>query len=204
MNLYIHVSIKHHYSCYSFFRETICLLHLPTVYRIKCLGEVYKQLFCLEIFCMNSFDDSVDCQNLWCGSISLKSILIFPKNFLNSRFDNVEKQSIINFSSYRSKYYATVVLDDSEATFLREGEDEKPLYIYIYIYVHTYIHTYIYIYIYIYDKFISNVLFWICTQEWWMIVMDERERERERESQDIRCNIRKKYQAERLDYWKLV
>ena len=31
-----------------------------------------------------AFDDSSDCQNLWCcGSISPKTVLIFPKNFLN-------------------------------------------------------------------------------------------------------------------------
>ena len=75
-------------------------------------------------FCTNSFNDSTDCQNLWyCGLISLKIILIFPTNFCNFRFDIVEKQSIINPSNYRSKSYASLVLGDSEVTFLREGED---------------------------------------------------------------------------------
>ena len=35
----------------------------------------------------------------------------------------VEKQSIVNFCSYRSKSYACEVLSDSEVTFLREGDD---------------------------------------------------------------------------------
>ena len=55
----------------------------------------------------------MDGQNLWCGSISPKTVLIFPKNFLNSRFDMVEKQSTIYFNSYRSKSYASIVPGDS-------------------------------------------------------------------------------------------
>ena len=35
----------------------------------------------------------------------------------------VEKLSIIDLSSYRSKSYASVVLSDSKVTFLGEGED---------------------------------------------------------------------------------
>ena len=53
----------------------------------------------------------------------MKTVLIFPKNFLNFRFDMVEKYSIVYFSSYRSKSYASAVLDDFEVTFLREEED---------------------------------------------------------------------------------
>ena len=44
-------------------------------------------------------------------------------NFLNLRFNAIEKQSIINLSCYRSKSFASVVLGDSMVTFLREGED---------------------------------------------------------------------------------
>ena len=44
-------------------------------------------------------------------------------DFLNFRFDTVEKQSIRNLSRYRSKSYAPVVHGDSEITFLREEED---------------------------------------------------------------------------------
>ena len=53
------VTIEHHYGCNSFFRETISLkylLHLSSVKRIKCLGEMHKQEFCLKIFCTNSYD----------------------------------------------------------------------------------------------------------------------------------------------------
>ena len=75
-----------------------------------------------------SFDDLTDYQNLWCGLIFLKTILIFPKNFLNFWFDTVEKQSIINLSSYRNKSYASVVLSDSKMTFLRkEDASFRPL-----------------------------------------------------------------------------
>ena len=37
-----------------------------------------------------------------CGSISLKTVLIFCKNFLTFRSDIIEKQGIINLSSKRS------------------------------------------------------------------------------------------------------
>ena len=74
-------------------------------------------------FCINSFNYLMDFQNLRGGLISPETILIFPKNFLNFRFDTVEKLSIINLSSYRSKSYASVVLGDSEVTFLRKEED---------------------------------------------------------------------------------
>ena len=57
--------------------------------------------------------------NLWyCESISPKITLILSKNFLNFWFDVIEKQSIINFSRYGSKSYTSVVLGDSEVTFL--------------------------------------------------------------------------------------
>ena len=44
--------------------------------------------------------------------IPIKDILIFLKNFLEIRFDTVEKLSIINLSSYSSKSYVSVVLSD--------------------------------------------------------------------------------------------
>ena len=66
---------------------------------------------------MNSFDNSMYSQNLWCGLISLKDILIFLKS------DMIEKQDIKNFSSWRSKSYASVVLCDFEVAFLGEWDD---------------------------------------------------------------------------------
>ena len=58
----------------------------------------------LRIFCMYPFDDLTNSQNLRsCGWISPKTILIFPKNFLNFRSDRIEKQGIINLSSCNSK-----------------------------------------------------------------------------------------------------
>ena len=69
------------------------LLHLFSVYRIKCFWEIYKQECCLEIFCTNCFQ----CREL----IYPKTVLIYPKNVLYFGFDAIEKQSIINFSRYR-------------------------------------------------------------------------------------------------------
>ena len=66
----------------------------------------------------------MDCQNLWCcGSISPKTIFIFPKNFLNFRFDEVEWQSIVNLSRYLSKGYTSVFHGHSEVTFFVKKED---------------------------------------------------------------------------------
>ena len=78
--------------------------------------------FFFFFFCTNSFNELLD--RIWCcGSISLKPVLIFPKNFLHFWFDAIEKQSIKNFSRYRRKSYASIVLDDSVVTFHGERED---------------------------------------------------------------------------------
>ena len=50
------------------------------------------------MFRMYSFDVLMNLRS--CGSISSKTVLVFPKNFLNFRSDTIEKQSIINLSSY--------------------------------------------------------------------------------------------------------
>ena len=50
--------------------------------------------------------------------MTLEAILIFPQNFLSFKSDMIEKQGIINLSSY-----AFVVLSDSEVAFLGEGKD---------------------------------------------------------------------------------
>ena len=64
------------------------------------------------------------CKNLWCyGSISPKTFLIFPKNFLISCFHPIEMQSIIHIRRYGGKSYAPVVLGDCDVTFIREGKD---------------------------------------------------------------------------------
>ena len=48
-----------------------------------------------------------------------KAVLIFLKNFLDSRSDTVEKHSIINLCSQRNVSYAFRVLSDYE----EKGED---------------------------------------------------------------------------------
>ena len=88
------------------------------------LPVCWRNLQTIVLPCANFFDDSIVCQNLWYyGSISLKTILIFCKNFINLWFDTIEKLSIINLISYRCKSYASVVLGDFKATFVREWED---------------------------------------------------------------------------------
>ena len=67
----------------------------------------------------NAFEKSA---NKCCLKIFLHVVLIFPKNFLGFKFDATEKQSIINISSYCNKNYVSVVLRNSEATFLVEEE----------------------------------------------------------------------------------
>ena len=60
----------------------------------------------------------MDCLNL--GSISQEIILILPKNFLDFKFYAIKKRIIRYFSRYRSTSCASVVLGDSEVTFLRK------------------------------------------------------------------------------------
>ena len=65
----------------------------------------------------------MDCQNLKCGSISSKNILIFPYDFLNFRFDAIQFQGTVNLSCYESRGYASVILDHHKVTFLGKRED---------------------------------------------------------------------------------
>ena len=65
----------------------------------------------------------MDSQNLWCGSISPKVILVLPKYFLNFRFYVVELQSIVDLGRQGSKGYTSVILGYSEVTFLVERDD---------------------------------------------------------------------------------
>ena len=55
-----------------------------------------------------------------CGSISLKTILIFPKNFLNFWLNTIEKLDILTLNSYSSKIYTSIVFSDSKNIFLQE------------------------------------------------------------------------------------
>ena len=75
--------------------------------------------FLLKLFWC--FDGLLESVMLWIVSSENRSD--FPKNFLNFRFDTIEKESIINLSFYRSKSYAFVVLCDSELSLLREEND---------------------------------------------------------------------------------
>ena len=54
---------------------------------------------------------------------SFKAVQIFLKNFLDFGLDMIEKRGIINFNSFSNESYASVVLCDSDVTFLRKGKD---------------------------------------------------------------------------------
>ena len=85
------------------------------------LHEINKQKCCLEIFLqviLQWFDGKLESVTLWID-LSGNSSESF-KNLLNFWSDRIEKQSIMNLSSYSSKSYASVVLSDSEVTFTRE------------------------------------------------------------------------------------
>ena len=67
-----------------------------SVYGTKRLGEIYEP-------------------------ISLKAVLIFPKNFLDFRLDTTEKHGLIKLRSYNNENYAFIVLSDYQLTFHEEG-----------------------------------------------------------------------------------
>ena len=82
---------------------------LASVYGVKYLVEIYKQVCCLKIFCKYSFNDLTNSHKLrsyWL--ISPKAVQIFPVNFLDFWSHTTEKQDIINLNSYSSKSYAFV------------------------------------------------------------------------------------------------
>ena len=116
------IVVKQHHSNCIFFGKTIYekyLLHLSLVYGIKCLGRICKCVVSSFFACTPLI--------IWilrsCGLISLKIILIFPKNFLHFRLNMIEELGIINLSSYSVESYTYLVLSDSEVRFLQEEED---------------------------------------------------------------------------------
>ena len=53
-------------------------------------------------YTLYSFDDLSDSRNLsWCGGITLKTVLIFPKNFLDFGLDTIEKQGFKTYIDVR-------------------------------------------------------------------------------------------------------
>ena len=120
-----HIFVKHHYSYKSFFlKDHMLIVFAPSALCVwnqmpwRNLQTIVLPQDFLHIL-LQWFNE-----NLWsCGLISPKTILIFPKNFLDFSFETVEKQSIIYLSSYISKWYASVVLSDFKVTFLGEGDD---------------------------------------------------------------------------------
>ena len=98
--------------CIRRFTGTISLisyikLHLSSVCRIKCLGKIYKEKCGLKIFCTYFFNDLTNSQNLRCGLISPKTILIFSWSF-----------SILGWIQLRSsKSYTSWVLYDFDVAF---------------------------------------------------------------------------------------
>ena len=54
----------------------------------------------------------------------MKTVLIFPQNFLNFRWDTIVKEGMINQNSYSSKSYVSEVFNDSNVAFLEVRKDE--------------------------------------------------------------------------------
>ena len=72
-----------------YYKETEAILKTISVMDNIDLLSLYIYIYIY--ICMHSFKDSTDCQILsCCGSVSLETILILPKNFLNFWFDVVE------------------------------------------------------------------------------------------------------------------
>ena len=108
-NFYFRIFVENHYACDGFFGETIFALSSlcvwsqmpsfgrPSIWSIfplwmesNALEKSTNKSVTSSFFCPNSFLNSTDHENLWCGSISPKTILVFSKNFLKSRFNVVE------------------------------------------------------------------------------------------------------------------
>ena len=98
----------------NFDEETICQLyfpHLSSVYGIKYLGGINEVQCCLEIHLHVLL------------SIIRRIVKIYiVVYFLDFKQVTIDKQAIINLSSYSSNNYESVVLNDSEVTFLGKGE----------------------------------------------------------------------------------
>ena len=84
--------------------------------------------------CLHILLQEFDYRKLWCsGFISLKTILIFPKQFLNIMSDRIENQGIMSFNSNSYKSSVNVVLGNSEVTFIlkKEETDFPSFFIYV-------------------------------------------------------------------------
>ena len=57
--------------------------------------------------------------------ISLKAVMIFPKNFLDFGLDMFGKLGIVNLRNYSSKNYTSVVLCDFKVAFFEERKEVK-------------------------------------------------------------------------------
>ena len=64
------------------------------------------------------------------GRFVFKADMIFPNNFIDFVLYAIKKKGIMKLSSNSSKYYVSIVLNDSEVTFLGEEKDAIILFIY--------------------------------------------------------------------------
>ena len=76
-----------------------------------------------------------------CRVISLKVVQTFSKNFLDFRLNTIEKQGIINLISSSSKPNASIVLSDSEATFLWNGKNSAFSHLSVVFWLYTALHN---------------------------------------------------------------
>ena len=97
--------------------------HVLVVFALSLLC-MESNAFISRFFYKCSFDDLMNIHNLWsCGSTSPKTVLIFPKNFLDFRSDTIEKQNVINLNGYGCKIYGSVAFGDSKVSSFGEGND---------------------------------------------------------------------------------
>ena len=90
------------------------LLNIVSVYGIKCLGGIYKQWGCFEIFPRIS---TLIQWIVWIWEVGnqffQKFFFDFSLNFLNIRSDTIEKQAFIIPKIDKSKICAFVILSFS-------------------------------------------------------------------------------------------
>ena len=88
---------------------------------IKCFGKIYEQHGYLEILITYCYYDPIACLDRWSwGPISPKAVLILYQKCIQFWTDTINKQDVINVSSYNSKSHPPpVVHSDSNVTLLK-------------------------------------------------------------------------------------
>ena len=117
------------------YAHSICLSFLCVWNEI--FGRNLRTIVVARYFCRYT-DDSTDSLNLRsCGTIYPKTVLIFPKNFLNFRSDTIEKYGVISLSSYsRRKFWHLYFLMIPKSPFLRKKSMQRFVHFFI-LFIHS-------------------------------------------------------------------